>query len=66
VQYWKHLIGQIPLSVRTRSRWRKAPAAEQRLLEEKAGQAETSIPLAGQVLGKYDRIRMANGPASVQ
>jgi hypothetical protein len=31
--------------------------------EEKAGQPENIDPLAGQVLGKYDRIRMANGPA---
>jgi hypothetical protein len=53
VQYYlQHLPGQIPVSEITRSLWRKALAAEQRLLEEKAGQAETSIPLAGQVSGK--------------
>jgi hypothetical protein len=54
----------MPFSGFTRSLWRKAPAAEQKTFRRKGRPDRDIDPLAGQVLGKYDCIRMANGPAS--
>lgn len=59
-----NLGGQMPFSGFARSLWRKAPAAEQKTFRRKGRPGRDIDPSAGQVLGKYDCFRMANGPAS--